>query len=468
VQLSSRLRHAAIVHWLQWVTIWLLLLPVAAYAAMQFGVPLLGPVRLRGVRLRPGEAGVEAVRAYAARWSAENIELQAGPYKVRCTRAELGATLPVERITGYVFRLGRSGAPLEDIASLWTSHTGGIEVQLAPRIDQTTLVRRLSELRRRFERVPMPGMIMSDGNVLAGTPGLTIDMVTAVESVERALRSDAVSVQLGARSVPAPSPLVYGSERTMQFPETMVTFATKYRTGGAVSGRAHNIETAAQSLDGVVIAPGGELSFNAVVGERSYARGFAGAKEIAYRRIVDGVGGGVCQVAATLHATAFLGGFELTEYRPHSRPTRYIDLGLDTMVSWPNSDMRIANPYPFAVRVRTWTHDGVLQIRIEGSGRAYPVDWNTEILTRVKAKTQRVPDDRLDMDETEVLQEAIDGLTVRRNRIIYLPDGPKRESDVLTYPPNDRIVAVGESSGRPRRGNEAPELAAFRAELQDF
>jgi vancomycin resistance protein YoaR len=467
-RIRQHAQYALLVHSLQWFLIWIMLLPVVAYVAMQSGVKLLGKVHVRGAVVPVGEAGVTALRDYAARWAAQSMSLQAGPYLVRCSRAELGASLPIERIAPRVMRLGHSGIPTEDLAALWASHSRGIEWKLAPAIIQSTLVQRLSELRRRLERAPVPGLIMDDGSLLNGIPGLTIDLLSAIDLIERALRDDATSVQLVTRNVPAPSPLVYGGEQSQRFTETMVSFATKYRTGAALSGRTHNIEMAAQHLDGVVIAPRGELSFNRVVGERSYARGFAGAKEIAYRRIVDGVGGGVCQVAATLHAAAFLGGFDLTEYRPHSRPAHYIDLGLDTMVSWPDSDMRIANPYPFAVRVRAQAREGLLSIRIEGSGKAYPVDWNTQVLTRVKPKTQRLPDSRLNAGESEVIQEAIDGLTVRRTRVVYLPTGAKRETDLLTYPPNDRIVAVGESSPGIARANDAESRADVRMELQDF
>jgi vancomycin resistance protein YoaR len=113
------------------------------------------------------------------------------------------------------------------------------------------------------------------------------------------------------------------------------------------------------------------------------------------------------------------------------------------MVAWPNQDMRIANPYPFAVRVNATASNGVLQVRLEGSGKPHPVEWNTEILQRTRAGTQQVTDPSLARGQTQVIQEAIDGLTVRRTRTIYWPTGPKTEESILRYPANDRIVAMG-------------------------
>jgi vancomycin resistance protein YoaR len=425
-----------------------ILVPFVAYGALLTGIDVLGPVRVRGLYVQRTQAGLDGLRGAAERWRQVQIALYAGSYVALYTRAELGATLPVERSIAKLWGLGRTGALGADLVSLWTSHSGGIDLALPPSIDGNTLADRLSALRRRVERPPVPGMVLADGSKLPGIPGITIDFAAAVDQVERALRDDAREVRLEARVVQPPAAVGYDLAAAGAFSVTLVAYETRYRTGGMQAGRAHNIELAVERLDGAVIPPGGELSFNKVVGERSFAKGFAGAKEIAARRIVDGVGGGVCQVAATLHAAAFLAGFALPEYRPHSRPAHYIDLGLDTMVSWPQQDMRIANVYPFPVRVRAHASDGALRISLEGAGKAHLVEWSTRILSRTKPGVQEILDSTLGAGEREELQDAIDGLTVRRVRTVYLPSGPRREEDTLRYPPNDRIVAVGTASGR--------------------
>jgi len=444
-----------------------MLLPLAAYAVLQARAGLPGKVRVHGYLVEPGEAGVARLRSFSQQWALEPLTLRAGPYVLSHTRAELGASLPTERACARVLSLGLGQPSGVDLSSLWGLRGGEQEFDLAPVIVRSTLVFRLLELRRRVERLPVPGMIMGDGTVLAGIPGFTIDFASAIAAVEQALQTDQTDVELIGRNVPPPAAVKYGTDSVGHFTYSMVTFETKYRTLGPAAGRAHNVEAAAAHLDGVVIAPGGDLSFNAIVGERSYARGFAKAKEIAARRIVDGVGGGVCQVAATLHAAAFLGGFDLPEYQPHSRPAHYIELGLDTMVSWPAQDMRIANPYPFPVRVRARAADGSLRINLEGASKPHFVEWSTRILSRVKPGTQHVVDKRLPAGESEVIQDAIDGLTVRRVRTIYLPTGPRREESILKYPPNDRIIAIGSKSSRAR---QAPAAAGRRSSLaiEDF
>jgi len=61
------------------------------------------------------------------------------------------------------------------------------------------------------------------------------------------------------------------------------------------------------------------------------------------------------------------------------------DTGLDTMVSWPNRDLRFRNPYPFPVSIRALASDRLVRVELLGAGRPHPVEWNTRILERVPA-----------------------------------------------------------------------------------
>lgn len=448
---SSRSLTSRPIWWLTWLFVLVFAIVMLLFAALQRGADLFGEVRAGDLVLARGEAGVSALEKHASDWARERVTIHVGPYVARLTRQELGAKLPVQSVRERLRQLGRSGNPFSDLGALWASRTGGLELSLRPSIDRNVLSQRIQLVRKSLERPPVAGMVLPDGRQLPGIPGISINSVMATDGIQKQLASGATKLELATTSIPPPGSRSYRGVDSGSFPEKMIVVETTYRSGGGSAGRAHNIDLAATAIDGTVLQPGGELSFNQSVGERSYERGFATAKELANRRVVDGVGGGVCQVAATLHAAAFLAGLSLPEYRPHSRPVQYIDIGLDTMVSWPNQDMRIANSYPFAIRIRARARDGLLQIWLEGSGKAHPVEWSTDILQRVKPGVQEIYDDSLAAGQREVVQDAIDGLQVRRMRTIYLPTGPHVEQNMLRYPPNDRIVAVGRGRGGGRR-----------------
>ncbi len=169
-------------------------------------------------------------------------------------------------------------------------------------------------------------------------------------------------------------------------------FQTLYDFKGKHEGRAKNIRFGASKLNGVVIAPGATLSFNETVGPRTLQNGFFLAKEIYLGEMVDGVGGGICQVSSTLFAAGLLADLDVVERRPHSRPLRYTQPGLDATVAFPDeatckkdpafcSDLKLRNPYSFPVQiVSAWVAEGdkekvVFQVLGEGSPPSVHTRW---------------------------------------------------------------------------------------------
>jgi hypothetical protein len=120
-----------------------------------------------------------------------------------------------------------------------------------------------------------------------------------------------------------------------------------------------------------VIGPGQELSFNRTVGPRIEERGFKKAPVIVADVTETGVGGGVCQVASTLHAAARYGALEVLSRRSHSRPSGYVPLGLDAVVIDDLVDLKLRNPYPTPLIVHAFLPTST-SLRVELLGRDAP------------------------------------------------------------------------------------------------
>lgn len=126
-------------------------------------------------------------------------------------------------------------------------------------------------------------------------------------------------------------------------------------------GRSQNIVVAASLIDGITLQAYGEFSFNQTVGRRTQEAGFQQAKIIVNGEYVLGVGGGVCQVSTTLYNAALKAGLEVTEFHPHSLRVSYVAPSRDAMVS-SQSDLKLYNPYAFAVRLQTKVKEGSLRV----------------------------------------------------------------------------------------------------------
>ncbi|MCL1900886.1 MAG: VanW family protein, partial [Firmicutes bacterium] len=97
--------------------------------------------------------------------------------------------------------------------------------------------------------------------------------------------------------------------------------------------RKNNIALSLKKLDGLIITPNQEISFNEIVGPRTTANGFLKAKIIMDNEFVDGVGGGVCQASTTLYNALLLADISITRYSKHSLKVGYVLPSFDAMVS---------------------------------------------------------------------------------------------------------------------------------------
>ncbi len=118
----------------------------------------------------------------------------------------------------------------------------------------------------------------------------------------------------------------------------------EYETGYAnsIAGRKKNIRLASNKLSGIVIGAGESFSFNSVVGKRTKENGFEDAKVILNGEYVEGIGGGVCQVATTVYNALLVAGFTPISCTRHTLAPSYVPLSFDAMVS-EYADLKMRN-----------------------------------------------------------------------------------------------------------------------------
>jgi vancomycin resistance protein YoaR len=143
----------------------------------------------------------------------------------------------------------------------------------------------------------------------------------------------------------------------------MAEFSTWYSEKDG--GRCANIALAASKINGIILQPYGEFSFNQTVGKRTRSAGFFQAKIIVNGEYVLGVGGGVCQVSTTLYNTALLSGLSIEEAHGHSLQVSYVPPSRDAMVST-SHDLKIFNPHPFPVKFCLSAKNGILTVAVYG------------------------------------------------------------------------------------------------------
>jgi vancomycin resistance protein YoaR len=309
-------------------------------------------------------------------------------------------------------------------------------------------VERTAELLARFkdEHDTAPRSARLDVERRIATPhalGRYVDVYATAEALERAANAPSEGDAVVVASLAPPPRATSEAVLAIRTDRVLARYETRFGTVGKQAGRARNVARAAAGMDGVVLMPGEVVSFNENVGPRVEDNGFTLAPEIYKGEMREGVGGGTCQVAGTLHAAAFFGGLEIVERASHSRPSGYIPMGLDATVVYPYVDLKLRNPFEFPVVVRARVGDGVLAFELVGRDRPAEVELATEVLGTAAYKRKVEETARVAPGSFRLKQKGIRGTTLRKIRRLKLREGSERvETSVDVYPPTFEIYEI--------------------------
>lgn len=365
------------------------------------------------------------------------------------TLEALGARVDVARTVDVARRVGKAGDLITRAEAARDARAGKIDVPLYPRIDRDVAMAKLLALKELLDTQPVSARLDLDKHAtVAGRDGIYIDADESIAAIERALlgrRSDVTNaIEAIELSVKAFAPQVSSAFlASLDITTVIAEYETYFSRTGDQQKRGKNIDNAARKLDGVVISPGELVSFNEVVGERSEANGFEKSWEIFKGEMVEGVGGGTCQVASTFHAAAFFAGFDVLERLPHSRPSAYIPMGLDSTVVFPAVDLKVRNPHPFPIVVHATAAGGKLRIELLGKVRPTRVGFGREVLSTLPYKRKVEEDDTLSGKKVLVKQHGIKGYKIKVSRLFTYPNGTTKKEELTdTYPPTTEIYKV--------------------------
>ncbi len=170
---------------------------------------------------------------------------------------------------------------------------------------------------------------------------------------------------------------------TEAFPDLISNFSTKYNARD--KDRTTNLKLAAEKINGTVLMPGETFSYNTVVGERTIAAGYKEAPIYQNGEVVDGLGGGICQISTTLYNAVLYANLEIVERRNHQFVPSYANAGRDATVVYGSIDFKFKNTRNYPVKILCTVSGGVAKCEIYGL-KENP-DYDVEITSQVTEKT---------------------------------------------------------------------------------
>jgi vancomycin resistance protein YoaR len=226
---------------------------------------------------------------------------------------------------------------------------------------------------------------------------------------------------------------------------------------GSDAARDNNVRLSAERIDGTLIPPGGEFSYNAAVGTL-FDSGYLFADANIEGLGTNAEGGGVCQVSTTVFRAALRAGMPIVEWWPHSYRSPFYEQGgwspgFDASIvqvygdDEAGTDFRFQNPTDGWLLVRSWVEGNGLRVELRGTDPGYTVEFDEP----VQEWGEGAPGPEVEVDETlapgEVAEDlpATDALTVTVVRRVLDADGNEVSVDsfVSPYRPRGALQRVG-------------------------
>lgn len=204
------------------------------------------------------------------------------------------------------------------------------------------------------------------------------------------------------------------------FPDLLAEFSTNYNPGA--KDRTTNLRLASNKINNTVVLPGETFSYNKVVGKRTTEAGYKEAPSYAGGKVVNDIGGGICQITSTLYNAVVLANLDIVSRSNHQFVPSYVKAGRDATVVYGAIDFKFKNTRKYPIKIKSTVSGGVARVQIYGMKEEteYEVKIETKITGSIPMKTVYEDDPTLEKGKEKVEQKGHNGTYSEAYKVVYL------------------------------------------------
>ncbi|MBI3920455.1 MAG: VanW family protein [Armatimonadetes bacterium] len=383
---------------------------------------------------------------------AYKIQLVADDREFTVTAEQLGLRRDVGEAVRTAEQVGNSGNVLHRALARVVALSKGITIPLGYSLDRDRAKKQLSAIAERVDVEPENARAFWIGSSDVDPKGF---VRIAPEKPGRKMDVDGVLASLGKQLAASKLPskvmlLVREAAPDVSRADlrdlngVLSRYTTSFDPGKR--NRAHNLRLSAASIDHQFLRPGETFSYNRCVGPRLEKIGYLPAPIFSDDEVVQGVGGGVCQVATTLYNAALLAGLDIVTRAHHSRPVAYAPRGRDATVYFGNTDLKFRNSTAGPIYLRAFVSGRRVLVKLLGNrSQRKSVTLECARDDRIPFSVEHIEDPTLPEGKEVVEEKGRPGYQTTILRVIESASG-KRASETVSsnfYRPRPQKIRVG-------------------------
>lgn len=395
------------------------------------------------------EEARRAVEEEIRRLEDRRIVLDIAGDRASVTAGELGLSWTNEEKVGEEVARMYSGNLVQRYMTRKDVEKNPVHVALETAVDEEKTAEFIQNRAEGLMAEPQNAVIVrTDGafHITPGVPGKVVDMGATRDALNKALlESSEAEVSVEAAVTEKEPDIV--EEDLASIGDVLGTFTTDFSSSG--SSRSGNLANGAGKINGHVLMPGETLSGYECMHPFTTENGYYTAAAYEGGRVVDSIGGGVCQIATTLYNAALRAELEITQRQNHSMIVGYVKPSMDAAIAGTVKDIKITNNYSTPIYVEGYTKDRKLTFTIYGKDTRpanRTVEYISETLSSFSAgDPMEQIDPSMAPGSRRQVQSAHRGVKSRLWKVVTV-DGVETERTLLhtdTYNASKAIVLVG-------------------------
>lgn len=411
----------------------------------------------------------EALSAKVAEQGAKKLTLKLEKEKMKVTLSELGLSMPdMEDVVKQAVSYGKTGSVFGRYKKIKKLKKENVELAVSYAIDEEQAKAVLEERMKKVNKGTLDATIKRRNGQFIITDeatGITVDMEASQKILEEYFTGEwqnkATVIELVAV---ADEPKVTRAQLE-KIQDVLGKYTTTCGYGG---GRVQNIQTGAGKIDGTLLMPGEEFSADAAMRPYTAENGYAEAGSYENGKVVQSMGGGICQVSSTLYNAVLLSELEVTQRQPHSMLVSYVEPSMDAAIAGDYKDLKFKNNLEDPIYIEGYVSGGNISFVIYGNDTRSA---NRTVKYKSETLETKDPDPKFQaasdaaIGSLKMLDSAHVGKTAKLWKIVY-ENGERVSKEVINnsrYSSSPAVYAVGTKSDNA----EAVKLVKTAIKTQD-
>lgn len=362
-----------------------------------------------------------------------------GSYTTRL--GDIGIEVSVEDAVDQAYNYGRQGNILSRYKEIKGLEEENVVLVPDKTFDEEVLKEKLTNETADLVTEPKNASITRENGefvVHAGETGVTIKVDDTVALLEDVFESEWEQKDITLKAVVEEQEPEYTEEDFYAIDSVLGQAVTDYNPGN--SARSQNLATGASKISGTVLMPGEQFSMYETVSPFTEENGYANAGQYVSNgeelELVDGLGGGICQVSTTLYNAVLKSELQVDERYPHSLTVSYVPLGMDAAIAGDYMDFKFTNDTEYPIYIEGYAGGGSISFAVYGHDTRpenRTITFESKIIeTYEPGEPEEVKDPELEKGEEETERSAYTGYYVELWKHVYV-DGVEVECVLVDY-----------------------------------